>query len=49
VKRSLPEDVVLAVQRQLGAQARVFASQYRWHDIARQKEAVYLQVFKPRA
>jgi len=37
------------LQQQLGAQARVFASQHRWQDIARQQEAVYFSVFKPPA
>lgn len=37
------------LQQQLGAQARYFASQYQWADIARQQEAVYLSVLKPPA
>ena len=37
------------LQQQLGAQARVFASQHRWQDIARQQEAVYFSVLKPPA
>ena len=35
------------LQQQLGAQARHFASQYRWHDMARLQEAVYWSVLKP--
>ncbi|MDP1953711.1 MAG: glycosyltransferase family 4 protein [Polaromonas sp.] len=36
-------------QQQLGAQARFFASQHSWQDIARQQEAVYFSVLKPPA
>ncbi len=32
------------LRRQLGAQARMFASRYRWEDIARQQEAVYFSL-----
>ena len=37
------------LQQQVGAQARVFAGQHRWQDIARQQEAVYFSVLKPPA
>jgi len=36
-------------RQQLGVQARHFASQYRWQDMARQQEAVYWSVLKPPA
>ncbi|HYW58701.1 MAG TPA: glycosyltransferase family 4 protein [Polaromonas sp.] len=35
-----------ALRQQLGQQARTFASQYRWADIAQQQEAVYLSLLK---
>lgn len=37
------------LSQQLGQQARTFASQYQWQDIARQQEAVYLSALKPPA
>jgi len=37
------------LRQQLGEQARAFASQYLWQDIARQQEAVYLSALKPSA
>ncbi len=36
-----------ALRQQLGEQARTFASQYQWQDIAGQQEAVYLSALKP--
>ncbi len=38
-----------AQRQQLGEQARAFASQYQWQDIARQQEAVYRSVLTPPA
>ncbi len=39
----------LTLRQQLGAQARLFAGQYRWQDIARQQEAVYRSALTPPA